>query len=538
MKRTGLFFLSILYVLSLSVQAQEPKKNSAIAEATTISSKISYQGILADNDGNPLEGSFTMKFALYVLEAGGESIWNETQSPVLVEKGVFHVLLGESNSLGTISFDKPYWLEITVNDELLSPRIEFSSSAYSFNTARIQGQPVSSVTPEEGQVLKWDGTEWLPTNDEKIDSSGLGEANGDVSGVFSDLTVVGIQQKAISVENPNDGDVLTWTGSHWEPEEAEPRGRAGGDLRGDYPDPEVDGLRGNPVSSHAPEDGEVLTWSGSNWRPEPVELTLPFDEYVSTGSYGFRVVNTNTGGGTGINGQGDWGISGFSAASTGRGVYGSATSSSGTNYGVYGNTNSTNGSGVYGVGVDKGVHGVGRLGVVGEAQLSNSAGLVGYSNSSGGTTYGVFGSQNSSASGARAGLFNGNLEYTGSLIGPSDEKLKKNIQPIGSTLAKIAKLQTHTFIYREDVQLKKLALPEGIQYGFVAQELENVFPELVVDSYIPCLDQVACESRSELVNYKGVKYLEMIPILVQAIKEQQGVIEMLLSEVSQLKSND
>jgi hypothetical protein len=53
----------------------------------------------------------------------------------------------------------------------------------------------------------------------------------------------------------------------------------------------------------------------------------------------------------------------------------------------------------------------------------------------------------------------------------------------------------------------------NMQYGLIAQEVEKVFPEMVkpIDSN----------------GYKGVDYVKLIPVLVEAIKEQQKQIEAL-----------
>jgi len=145
----------------------------------------------------------------------------------------------------------------------------------------------------------------------------------------------------------------------------------------------------------------------------------------------------------------------------------------------------------------------------------------------------VFGSASTVGGTARAGYFVGDLEYTGSLIGPpSDEKLKKNISNLDEVLSKVINLQTHSFEYRSDSEFSAMNLPTGKRYGLVAQELETNFPELVTESVYAGNNKTA-----QPIRYKGVKYTELIPILLEAIKEQQKQIENLQRQVDQLKIN-
>ena len=63
--------------------------------------------------------------------------------------------------------------------------------------------------------------------------------------------------------------------------------------------------------------------------------------------------------------------------------------------------------------------------------------------------------------------------------------------------------------------------PELKQIGFIAQELETIFPSMVEET----LDQT-----------KIVKTTVLIPILVKAIQEQQALIESLRTEFEAYKS--
>ena len=165
MKIILLLSFSFFVLISIQNAAQVKESGQSPDNINSVPSKISYQGVLTDNNGVPQNGTYTMDFKLFPTQSGGTAVWSETQQNVPVTDGIFNVYLGENNPLNNLAFDVPYWLEVTVSGTVL-PRIELSSSAYSFNTSRIQGNEVSSTAPENGEVLKWDGTQWFPGLDE------------------------------------------------------------------------------------------------------------------------------------------------------------------------------------------------------------------------------------------------------------------------------------------------------------------------------------------------------------------------------------
>lgn len=96
----------------------------------------------------------------------------------------------------------------------------------------------------------------------------------------------------------------------------------------------------------------------------------------------------------------------------------------------------------------------------------------------------------------------------------SDIRLKTNINTMTGALDNVLKLRGVTFNWKESSDNR-------LHYGFIAQEIEKVFPDLVgTDS-----------NGFKTVNYSGV-----IPVLTEAIKTQQEEIESLKSENEQLKS--
>ena len=96
---------------------------------------------------------------------------------------------------------------------------------------------------------------------------------------------------------------------------------------------------------------------------------------------------------------------------------------------------------------------------------------------------------------------NGSLHASGNLTQNSDERLKKDIQPLTRALDSILQLQAKTYRWKEDTTF---ANKQDI--GLVAQEVEKVFPELVAEN-----EQ----------GYKGIAYSKLTAVLIEAIKEQQ-----------------
>ena len=95
--------------------------------------------------------------------------------------------------------------------------------------------------------------------------------------------------------------------------------------------------------------------------------------------------------------------------------------------------------------------------------------------------------------------FNGNATLAGDLTINSDERLKDNIQPLGSTLNKLHQIEAKTYSLKKDEE-------HTPKIGVLAQEVQLVFPELVTEGADGILS----------VNYQG-----LVPVLINAINEQE-----------------
>lgn len=220
--------------------------------------------------------------------------------------------------------------------------------------------------------------------------------------------------------------------------------------------------------------------SGSTPSPTGVYAgVLGCDKGTAGYTYHYGVVGcggspstANTGGVLGAYSGNTWGALGYvNAANTMSGVYGTVANTGCTLYGVYGSATGT------------------------------------------ATNYGVYGT----ASG-------GTTNWSGYFVGAGylsvaawtygcDRRLKENIVSLNKGLNEILKLKPMRFDYIKG---------EKNQLGFIAQDVQEVLPELVV-------------TKSD--GYLGLKTDEIIPVLVNAMQEQNTMIDSLKSVIGNLQSS-
>ncbi len=107
----------------------------------------------------------------------------------------------------------------------------------------------------------------------------------------------------------------------------------------------------------------------------------------------------------------------------------------------------------------------------------------------------------------------------GDWLGNSDARLKKNIKALDSknTLHQILKMQGITYEWKKD---RETIRPKGTQYGFVAQDLQKVYPELVSE---------------DAQGYLQTAYGTYDPMFVEGFKAMYQMVEDLKLEVDSLK---
>ena len=128
---------------------------------------LTFEGSVADDDGNPLSDTVLMTFALYRDAEGGLAIWSETHPLVDVVAGDFFVDLGLQEPFGdTLSTADDLFLGLSIDQgEELTPRNrlnEVPRAAAALWAADVTGQDIHprSVTVNEQTVIDENGA-WV-----------------------------------------------------------------------------------------------------------------------------------------------------------------------------------------------------------------------------------------------------------------------------------------------------------------------------------------------------------------------------------------
>ncbi|OFX73731.1 MAG: hypothetical protein A2X12_02500 [Bacteroidetes bacterium GWE2_29_8] len=215
----------------------------------------------------------------------------------------------------------------------------------------------------------------------------------------------------------------------------------------------------------------------------------------------------------------------------------------GQNYGSVSQSYDADGVGAMGYGI--------KAGVMGEGTVNGLKG-IGYKNGVNGIAYGVYGnlykgdgvygligqtsqdgmtidpegtgiwSVNNIEVGSNAGAGvsgNGDIYALGTLYQGSDRRLKKDIKPLDIVMSKLMKLEPsqYKFIYEKENNPKV----DLINYGFIAQDFELTFPNLVN------------KPRKE-GGFYSINYVGLIPIVVKGMQEQQEIINSLVRQNNEL----
>ena len=151
--------------------------------------------------------------------------------------------------------------------------------------------------------------------------------------------------------------------------------------------------------------------------------------------------------------------------------------------------------------------------VIGQYNSSGSSATSADSFSTSNTAFVIGnGADSSNKSDAFKVMFNGDttvsndLTVSGDVVVSSDARLKSNIVSLGSTLSRLLLIDGKSYEMKGKQKI-----------GVLAQEIQEVFPELVTED----------DNEMLAVNYQG-----LVPVLINALKEQQSEIDVLKEQES------
>lgn len=254
---------------------------------------FNYQIAVRNAEGLPISNRM-MSFQITIADSANNSssIFIETYNQKTNNNGIASFQIGSgisvdsSVNLSEIPFlQGEYYISIAVDTnngnnyipvsttQLIS--VPYAMVADSANYASKADQ-LESNGASNGQVLKWNGNQWVP-EDDLLGSSSITYSAG------SGITIINNNIISNSGDTDATDDITNVTA-------------AGGDLSGTFPNLKVTGIQNNPISTNMPSLGQVLKWDGSNWRPSNDSLGSGSSTY-SAGS-GIAIVSgsiSNTG---------------------------------------------------------------------------------------------------------------------------------------------------------------------------------------------------------------------------------------------------
>jgi trimeric autotransporter adhesin len=519
---------------------------------------FNYQATVRNSTGALIVNQIVLvKFNIYQNTAPGTLVYSENQSTNTDDLGHIALVVGQGTAT-TGTFSSINW---GAGNYYLGIELNSGSGYVTMGTTQLLSVPYALYSQNAGSAM-------VPTIQQVLDSGNIATKTTN--------TTEGSSLRINTVGGSTSGEYYYGIRSH------------------------IDGTNGNNRGILAASNGistgtnTGLSSYASNAATNTSIYARAYD--ATTGSnFGIYGLANGT---TGLNNRGVQGVAdGINSLGRNTGTLGYATNSTQLNNGLLGSAygNTANNYGVWGIGYGA-IDGKDNRGVMGYSITTTPTGLnygisgwaggsevfniaVGAYSDSGpstsGTNYGVsarassvtttgtnYGIYSEASNGATnyAGFFNGNVTITGNFVQPSDRKLKKDIKPFVSALEKINALSPVTYYYKNEKE-SGINLPTNLQYGFIAQDLETVFPELVTNQVInlsttgnggnkkasidPDGKGLVSENEDATVTpnenkskeeFKGINYTGLISVLTEAIKEQQVLILELKKQNELLKN--
>ncbi|MGA7305811.1 MAG: tail fiber domain-containing protein [Rhodothermales bacterium] len=461
---------------------------------------MSFQGYLTDDGDVPINGTKDITVGLYDASSSGTEVWERTYFSVSVVDGIFNFILTDGTPvMDLVSFAEPRWLQFEVDGEVVGSRTELTSAPYALSLRNLRVIPrVGNDGPSllggylgntisggvVGATISGGGASAaMDAGKQSVigDYGTIGGGYGNRAGTYA--TVAGGSNNTADASHAYIGGGFTNTAS------GSYTTIGGGEFSYalGYASTVPGGLQnyaGGAYSFVAGDHAKTRN-SAEAGDSDGDEGTFVWSDRSNTASY-FQSTGPNqflieAAGGVGINTNAPAAHLHIAKAnnSTGGGVVIEANEQDRLYMYFVADDDMT-------IGTYRGSDGR-RLPIA----LQPNGGNVGI-----GTT-----------SPSEKLEVNGNV-LANNVAVPSDARYKKNIQPIVGPLGLLSKLNGVRYEYDRDAHPEK-SFEAGVQLGLIAQDVQKILPELVHENG---------------AGYLSVNYIGVIPVLVEAIKEQEVLI--------------
>src|SRR5688572_9827218 len=197
------------------------------AAAAAVPTTVSFTARLVNEEtGEVLSGSHRVKFELFDAAAGGSSVWFEGRMFDLEEDGLLFAELGETKALDSAIFDgKQLWLEVTLDEKVMEPRIALASVPYAIRAqAASEAEKVGgkSVTDLQSRITGTCGSGNFVTAvaaDGTVSCGAGATGTGDITEVIAGNGLAGggmsgaVTLSLLTTCSMN--QILKWNGAAW-----------------------------------------------------------------------------------------------------------------------------------------------------------------------------------------------------------------------------------------------------------------------------------------------------------------------------------
>lgn len=485
---------------------------------------FAFQGVAKSANGQPLAAgtSIKLRFTVHEGNSGGSVVLIDTHSPTVSQGGIFNVFVGNGNLVGTSIYaldwgNKNYYLQI----ELAADDVNYVD----VGTTQFVSVPYALYTSTAKEARSWQHS--VPV----VQTGVLGQGEN-IGSVGSGARLIWYPKKGAFRAGDN------FNGQSWQEANI-----------GDY---SFAGNRGRASGMYSTAFG-WSTASGESSFGIGHNSTASGTHSIAGGLLAVAFGNSSIALGRNTEANGD------ESVALGTGTVAKAFGS--TTIGAYNNIQDN------AVGTVQGASGSDRIFQIGNGMnsqaLSNAVtvlrnGNVGIGNNAinpqnileiggrarlrhNGTTAGIYCDDSQNNPVGFVGMMNdytmgfyiggnwmlqvdlsfsgvyieGNLGVAGEIHEYSDRRLKKDFSKLHNSFTKLNSLQGYNYFWKDSTK------GQSLQTGLIAQEVEEIFPELV---------------KTDEKGMKSVNYIGLVPHLIESVKEQSSEISALKEDLQEMKT--